>query len=114
VARARHERAEHVSRPIARSVFSRNRSSASRSVARAANPVASPPPERMLATISRTAASSRPLTTTFAALAASIRQVAAPVPRELPVTTVTWPARSGYVGIVKVMSLPFPRGWCDR
>jgi hypothetical protein len=40
-------------------------------------------------------AGSRPLTATLAPLAASSRQVAAPIPPDPPVTTATLPARSG-------------------
>jgi TrwC relaxase len=56
----------------------------------------------MLATVSRTAASSRPLTTTFAPLTASIRQTAAPMPRELPVTTATLDYLATHAGYARV------------
>jgi hypothetical protein len=60
-----------------------------------ATPTASPPPSRIVSTTVWILAGSRPLTATLAPLAASSRQVAAPIPPEPPVTTATLPARSG-------------------
>jgi hypothetical protein len=55
---------------------------------------ASPPMSETTAPI---AVSSRPPTATRTSFAASARAVAAPMPREPPVTRATLPARSGYV-----------------
>jgi hypothetical protein len=61
----------------------------------AATPTAWPPAARMASTTASIRAWSPPLTTTLAPLAASSRQVAAPIPPDPPVTTATLPARSG-------------------
>ena len=82
-------------RPSSASVCSRIRSIAARSVQSAATPSASPPADRIALTTALILASSRPLTATFAPLAASSRQVAAPIPPDPPVTTATLPAKSG-------------------
>jgi hypothetical protein len=49
----------------------------------------------MASTTVSSLARSRPLTATLTPLAASSRQVAAPIPPDPPVTTATLPARSG-------------------
>jgi nucleotide-binding universal stress UspA family protein len=81
--------------PSSSSTRPRMRSTAAKSVRSAATPRASPPLPRISWTTESIAASSRPLTVTFAPFWASRRQVAAPMPREPPVTTATLFARSG-------------------
>src|ERR1019366_7237055 len=61
----------------------------------AATPIARPPRESMASTTAAMASRSRPVTATATLLAARARAVAAPMPREPPVTTATCPARSG-------------------
>ncbi len=81
--------------PYSRSVCWRRRSTASKRVQSALTPIAWPPASTIPVTTWSMACWSRPLTTTRARFAASMRQVAAPIPREPPVTTATFPARSG-------------------
>src|SRR5579862_7288433 len=60
----------------------------------AAKAAASPPARRIDCTTDASAASSRPVTTTFAPRLASARAVPAPMPRAPPVTSATRPAKS--------------------
>src|SRR5690349_18206580 len=63
-------------------------------------PMAVPPAAVMSSTTDAIASGSRPFTATFAPLAAKATQVAAPMPREPPVTRTTRPSRSGKRGAI--------------
>ena len=68
----------------------------------AATPIARPPSVVIDSTVASIAAWSRPTTATSAPFTASARLVAAPMPRDPPVTTATLPARSSYRPMITV------------
>ena len=85
-----HERGQDLGRAEVLFTCWRSRSTAARSVQSAATPIAVPPTAWMAWTTVSSLAWSRPLTATLAPLAASSRQVAAPMPPDPPVTTATF------------------------
>jgi hypothetical protein len=81
--------------PSSASTWERIRSICARSVTSVLMPTASPPAWRRPETTPSIPCRSRATTATLTPFAASTRHVAAPIPFEPPVTTATWPARSG-------------------
>ena len=84
--------------PSSLSTCSRMRSISVKRVQSALTPIAVPPASRRPATTRSMPPGSRAFTATLTRFAASIRQVAAPMPFDPPVTTATLPARSGKLG----------------
>src|ERR1700704_5605888 len=68
-------------------------------------PAATAPAPLNSATTRSSASWLRPLTATLTPLSANQRQVSAPMPPDPPVTNAVFPFRSGYVGLLKAVSM---------
>jgi hypothetical protein len=81
--------------PSALSIRARAASISAKRVRSAIASMPRPPARSISPRTADTAAESRPCTATFAPCSANRRAISAPIPRELPVTHTTFPARSG-------------------